>query len=413
MQKKNSLNPQVWILAGGRLLLQFGTGFTLFYAPLFFVNELNFSPTMVGIALGSGSISGVAGRFWGGSWSDSPNWGRKKTLLISAFVSAIADIFLVLADNFSFLLIGNLLMGLGIGFYWPPAEAIIADLTTEDQRNSAFAITHLADNIGLGFGVVIGGWLVVQTNNYRSLFMIDGLSFVVFFVIIYLTIKETVTNHRDDTPVEKTNGWSLALKDKSLWIFFVVNVIFTTYMAVIQSILPLYLTNFTIGNQFSITNISGLFSLYIAFAALFQLPMVKVLNSLTNIQGLSLASVLWGISFVLIWVTGNIASGTFILGIISVLFGAIAMITYNPAASALVVDLAPSSLRGVYFAINSQCWALGYFIGPTFGGWVLDQGEFYAHSLWLVLTLTISITIVILKYLQSYQNNLKKPNSKY
>ena len=408
MQKKNSLNPQVWILASGRLLLQFGTGFTLFYAPLFFVNELNFSPTMVGIALGSASVSGVAGRFWGGSWSDSPDWGRKKTLLISAFVSAIADIFLVLADNFTFLLMGNLLMGLGIGFYWPPAEAIIADLTTEEQRNSAFAITRLADNIGLGFGVVIGGWLIAQTNNYRSLFMIDGLSFVVFFVIIYLTIKETVIKKDGgDTPAEETNGWSLALKDNSLWIFFVVNVIFTTYMAVIQSILPLYLTNFTIGSQFSITNISGLFSLYIAFAALFQLPMVKVLNSLTNIQGLILASVLWGVSFALIWVTGNTASNTFILGIISVLLGAIAMVTYSPAASALVVDLAPSSLRGIYFAINSQCWAIGYFIGPTFGGWVLDQGEFYAHGLWLVLVLTIGITIVILKYLQSYQNKIK------
>lgn len=117
---KLSLNPQVWILAGGRLLLQFGTGFTLFYAPIFFVNELNFSPTMVGIALGSSSVSGIVGRFWGGSWSDSLKWGRKKTLLLSALISAVADIFLILTHNYLFLLLGNLLMGLGIGLYWPP-----------------------------------------------------------------------------------------------------------------------------------------------------------------------------------------------------------------------------------------------------------------------------------------------------
>jgi MFS family permease len=394
-----SLNPQVWILASGRLLLQFGTGFTLFYAPIFFVNELKFSPTIVGIALGSASVSGIIGRFWGGSWSDSPEWGRKKTLLLSALISAFADIFLATANDFSFLLIGNLLMGLGIGLYWPAAEASVADLTTEGERNPAFAITRLADNVGLGCGVAIGGWLVAQTNNYRLLFIIDGFSFIFFYAVISWTIAETfvLTSQTDNTV---TWGWKKAFKDNYLWTFFVVNVMFTTYMAVIQSILPLYFTNFTIHEHFSITNLSGLFSLHIALAALFQLPMVKVLNSLSHIQGLILASLLWGISFFLIWLTGNVVQGVFLFGILSVLFGAIAMVTYNPSASALVVDLAPDSLRGIYFAINSQCWAVGYFIGPTLGGWILDQGDFYAHNLWLFLIISTLIAIVILKYLQ-------------
>ena len=400
-----SLNPQIWILASGRLLLQFGTGFTLFYAPIFFVNELNFSPTIVGIALGSASVSGIVGRFWGGSWSDSPQWGRKKTLLLSAAISAVADIFLTTAHDFTFLLIGNLLMGLGIGLYWPPAEAAVADLTTEGQRNPAFAITRLADNLGLGCGVAIGGWLVAQTNNYRLLFIIDGFSFVLFYLVISWTIAETVlpTNKTSETTIQ---GWKKAFQDKYLWTFFVVNVMFTTYMALIQSILPLYFTNFTVHEQFSITDLSGLFSLHIAFAALFQLPIVKVLNSLTHIQGLILASVLWGVSFSLIWFTGNVNQGAFFFGIFSVFLGAIAMVTYNPSASALVVDLAPDSLRGIYFAINSQCWAIGYFIGPTFGGWILDQGEFYAHNLWLFLIISIVVAIAILRYLQ-YQLTTK------
>ncbi len=398
--KNFDFNPQVWILAGGRLLLQFGTGFTLFYAPIFFVNELNFSPTMVGIALGSSPIAGILGRFWGGSWSDSPKWGRKKVLLISAVISAIADIFLITANDFTFLLLGNLLMGLGIGLYWPAAEAAVADLTNDKQRNSAFAISRLADNVGLGLGVAIGGWLIAQTNNYRLLFIIDGLSFVVFYAVIYWAIKEKKVPRNIDTPTVK-EGWAIAFKDQKLWIFFVVNVIFTTYMAVIQSILPLYLTNFTANNQFSINNISGLFTLHIALAVLFQLPMVRVLNSISNIQGLTLASILWGISFVLIWFTGNVSQGAFILGVISVLFGAIAMVTYNPTASALVVDLAPESSRGIYFAINSQCWAIGYFIGPTVGGWVLDQDKATADISWLVLASSIVIAIVILRLLQT------------
>ena len=63
------LNPQVWILASGRLLSQIGTGFTLFYAPIFFVNQVGLSATAVGIGIGSGQISGIIGRILGGSFS--------------------------------------------------------------------------------------------------------------------------------------------------------------------------------------------------------------------------------------------------------------------------------------------------------------------------------------------------------
>lgn len=66
------LNYQIWILAIGRFLLEFGTGFTLFYAPIFFVNKVGLSATSVGIALGSASLSGILGRILSGSFSDSP-----------------------------------------------------------------------------------------------------------------------------------------------------------------------------------------------------------------------------------------------------------------------------------------------------------------------------------------------------
>lgn len=394
----NNLNSQVWILAGGRLLLQFGTGFTLFYAPIFFVNQLNFSPTIVGVALGSASVSGIVGRFLGGSWSDSPQWGRKKILLLSAIISAIADVFLASASDFSFLLLGNLLMGLGIGFYWPPAEALVADLTTPSQRNSAFAISRLADNLGLGLGIILGGWLIAVTNNYRLLFIIDGFSFLVFYIVIHFTIKET---YQIETIYQrKWHGWHQAFKDKSLWIFCVVNVMFTTYISQIQTTLPLYLTNFTIDHQFSISNISSLFSLHIIFAAIFQLPMVRILNHLTRIQGLTLSLSIWGLTFILIWLTGNITQFSFYWGLFAVLMGAIAIITYNPPASGLIVDLAPVSLRGIYFAINSQCWAIGYLIGPPLGGWVLDKGIVYAHNFWLILACSVIGGIMILQYLK-------------
>ncbi|MEM7593857.1 MAG: MFS transporter, partial [Cyanobacteria bacterium P01_A01_bin.83] len=158
---------KVWILAAGRLLSGIGNGFTLFYAPIFFVNQVGLSSTMVGLALGSGSVSGVAGRFLGGQGVDSPQWGRRKILLASAAISVIADVVLSLTTNFSTLVLGNLLMGFGIGMYWPATEAAIIDLTKPEERNEAFAITRLADSLGLSLGIVLGGALISNSGNYR------------------------------------------------------------------------------------------------------------------------------------------------------------------------------------------------------------------------------------------------------
>ena len=405
MKKRDKLlklpdfEPQVWILAAGRLLSQIGSGFTLFYAPIFFVNQVGLSATLVGIGLGSGSVSGVIGRFLGGQWADSPNWGRKRTLLISAAISAVADIFLTLTYNFPTLVFGNLLMGFGIGLYWPATEAAIVDLTTVEQRNEAFAITRLADSLGLGLGVVLGGALISFSGNYRVLFIIDGISFVIFFGVIYLAIAET--NKLTQSSSQSDRGWLIALRDRALMVFIVVNILFTTYLSQVQTTMPLYLKNFVSTEGFNEKTLSILFSWHIAFAAVCQLPIARWLNRFTRIQALIFSLLMWGGGFALVWLTGILNTNPLIWSILALGVMSIAMVAYTPSASAFVADLAPESLRGVYLSLNSQCWAIGYFIGPILGGWALDRSTTIAHSFWLVCAVSIAIGILILQYLNS------------
>ena len=396
----------VWILAAGRLLSEIGTGFTLFYAPIFFVNQVGISATLVGLAVGSGSISGILGRFLGGQWADSSSFGRRKTLLLAAAISAVADVVLFLTHNYPTLVIGNLLMGLGIGLYWPATEAAIIDLTSPEQRNEAFAVTRLADSLGLSLGVVLGGALIARELNYRLLFVVDGISFLVFWLIIYFAIAETYNFTERSSSSE--NGWLTALQDRKLLIFLLVNIMFTTYLSQVQSTLPLYFKNFittaTSEIGFSEQTISGLFSWHITFAAIAQLPVAKLLNKLTRIQALTVSLVLWGWGFGLVWYAGIVPNplpwAVATLGIMS-----LGMVSYTPAASALVADLAPESLRGVYFSLNSQCWAIGYFIGPAMGGYALDRSADFVSNYWLVFSVSVVLGILIL---QRLQNRLKE-----
>lgn len=408
------LQSQVWILALGRFLSEVGTGFTLFYAPIFFVNKVGLSATAVGFALGSASISGVVGRILGGSFADSRFWGRRRTLLLSAAVAAIASLVLATSENFTTLVIGNLLAGLGQGLYWPANEAVVADLTPAEQRREAYAVTRLADNLGMGMGIVFGGVLIGTTGAYRALFVVDAVSFVVFFAVVYLAIRETY-QPQATASVSLQGSWMTALADRRLLVFVLVNVIFITYIAQLHSTLPLYLKNFVpvaaSGKGFTESTISGLFSWHLAIAILCQLPVARALRRFTHPQALTISALMWAAGFTLLWATGVAPDNQLSWAILALAVFAIATVSYTPSASSLVTDLAPASQRGVYFSINSLCWAAGYFIGPPLGGWALDQQGLMTDYFWLSLALSVVVTILILWYLNRMLATIKLPRN--
>ena len=399
----------MWILFTGRLMSQLGTGFTLFYAPIYFANQVGLSATAVGLGIGSGSIAGIFGRIIGGTMADSPRCGRRVTLLASAAFSAVASFVLAIAQDIPLFLIGNLLMGTGIGLYWPPNEAAVADLTTPEQRNEAYALTRLGDTLGLGLGVLFGGALIAFTGLYRLLFVIDAITFVIFFGIIYRAIPETL-----DPNLPKVNmgkGWRVAMGDRPLLLYSVINIILTTYLALVNSALPLYFTNFVPHNNrpgFTESTISALFAWHIAFAALTQLPIARSLSTMSRSRNLMVSCLFWGIGFCFIWLTGADPENGLVWAVLGLGWMAIATVTYTPAASSLVVMFAPDAFRGVYLSINSLCWAIGYFIGPSLGGWAMDQTPTFAQNFWVYASLSILASLALLAFLDRLETYRRK-----
>jgi MFS family permease len=395
------LDRQVWILAAGRLLSQAGSGLTFFYLPIFFVNQVGLSSTAVGFALSSASISGVVGRILGGSMTDSTFWGRRRTLLLAVAVSAIAALIIAVANDFPSLVLANLVMGMGVGLYWPATESTVADLSTPAQRNEAYAVTRLADNVGLGLGVVIGGRLIAIANAYRALFIMDAISFLFFLVVVYFAIPESAQGSTRGH--HGTQGWWLALQDHRLLIYIAVNIMITTYLAQLNTVLPLYLKNFAQqGAGFSETVISNLFTWNLILSVICQLPLARLLNRFSRARVLMVSACAWAMGFLLVGLIGTATSLSLLWAILALGVLAIATVIYAPAASSLVAGLAPASLRGVYLSINSLCWAVGFFIGPLIGGIALDQTAAVAHAYWVGLAGSVAIALLILKVLDPH-----------
>jgi MFS family permease len=393
------LPRQIWILAIGRFLSEIGSGFTLFYAPIFFVQQVGLSPTIVGLALGSASISGVAGRLISGSCAD--RWGRKPVLLLSTLVSAIACGIFAVTQDFPTLVAGCLVQGLGLGLYWPANEAMVADLTVGEERRLAYAFTRLADNVGMGIGIIAGGLLISFSGAYRLLFVVDGISFCCFFLTIILAIQETLRSAQVSNQL--MGGYLTALGDRRLLVYVFVNIILTVYISQTQTTLPLYLSKFVPQSGklgFDPQIISALFTWHLLITIGSQIPILNFLRKFSHVRALTISGGLWVLGFVCMTMTGTVVSYQLLwAGLGLGLFG-LAIATYTPAASALTADLAPPNLRGVYTSINSLCWAVGYAIGPPLGGWGLDRSLEFAHNFWLGLAATVPIVWAILLWLE-------------
>ena len=399
---------QVWVQAAGRGLYQLGSAVLLFYMPIVFVNYSGFSATQVGLATSAGAVSGFFGNLLGGSLTDSPQFGRRKTLIVAGVAAIITAVLTSFSQSLWLLVVANLFFGISTGLYWTAADAAVMDATEPEQRQEAFSVLGVTDNLGFGLGTLGGGLLLARLPSAIQIFAAAAVIFTLFTVLI----ATAATDMRDasvEIPAPQA-GWKQALTDRKLLIYLLVNTLFITYMALVNGSLPLYFVNFA-GTPDS--QVSSLFTWgFIGLGALLQVPVVKLLTRFSYLQSLMLSLGIWGTGFLLVWLSGTLPStgspAWSELGIFAVF--AIAAIIYKPTSAAWIAELAPNSLRGIYTAIAYQCWAIGYVIGPIAGGWALDQPHRVTELFWLGVAFSTLIGLLVLVVLQRRDEAEAKPD---
>jgi MFS family permease len=393
-------NRQVQVQALGRFLIQVSYGLLSFYIPLVFVNQVGLSATAVGFALSLCAITEVGGHILGATLADSPQFGRKVVLSLAAVSGVVVALILTVAQSIWLLMVASMVLGVSLGCYWTASGAAVMDATSSEDRSQAFAVMGVAEYIGIGLGVLGGsGLLAIVNQSPKLLFGGCGAMFVLFGLL-------TQTLMTNDYPSRGKHerwgrGWIAALQDKALVVFMLANVFFTTYVALVSSTIPLYFTNFLTGSDpmpgVSVGSTAGLFTgCYVGIGAVLQLPTTSMLTPLRRIFVLMGAMVLWAVGFTLLWAAGTLAEGQLIGAIVALCLLSLASVAYKPFFVATVSDLAPPDLRATYVAVSSQCWTLGYFIGPLLGGWAMDQSPLIAHRFWLAVAMSVAVCLALL-----------------
>jgi MFS family permease len=394
-ESRFSIAPPILIQAIGRGLYQFASAVLLFYMPIVFVNYVHLAATQVGLAIGLGSIAGFIGNFLGGAMTDSPQLGRRGTIIIATVLSVASAFVITFVQTVPALFAANMLFGVGTGLYWTAADAAVMDSTTAENRQSAFSVLGLFDNLGLGAGTLAGAGLLKQLQPENRLFGVAGLVFGLMFLLFTIGMQET--RNAEESAIDGLTGWKTAATDMQLITYLVVNTLFITYIALVNSNLPLYLIN---DQQLAESTVSNLFTFgYVGLGALLQIPAVRLIAGFSYLKSLMISIGVWGLGFVTVALWHSI-DGSLIPAFGAFAIFAIATVIYKPTSAAWIAELAPANLRGAYTAIAYQCWAIGYFIGPIFGGWALDQPVDVTDRFWLGVGLSAGLGLLVLQVLR-------------
>ena len=368
-----------------RFFASFGAGGVIYLTSLVF-NNIGFSATEIGLGFTISAIIGTLTRFITGNYLNKK--GKiKYPLIISSMMNIAAGIFLIIAKDIYFYIIGQALIGAAAGIYWPSAEFVVPYFCPPIDTRKAYALVRSSEALGIFSGVFVGGYM----NNflyYKSIFLNDIFCMMIIITLILKnksSIKNTLENYQKKVsdPIQSDHGkWN-----KNAIIIILSIVLITTSLALIQVTLPLDLVKGgvyrgSINEKF----ISFIISFQLILLLFLQWPIGSWISKKGRLFGLKFSLINFAFASFLLFISSYLNITSFYFLFIAIILISLGTSSFLPTSTDVVFSIAPSNKKGYALALLSQCFAMGYFIGPFISGWVLDLFG-YASIIWVTISL--------------------------
>lgn len=174
MQPKipKNLPRDVWILGFVSLLTDISSEMIHSVLPLFLVLTLGANSITVGAIEGIAEATASVVKIFSGALSDC--WGQRKGLAIAGYgLSTVVKPLFAIASSPAWVLFARFADRVGKGIRVAPRDALVADVTTPDQRGAAYGLRQSLDTIGAFLGPLIAfALLSLSTQNFRLVFLV-------------------------------------------------------------------------------------------------------------------------------------------------------------------------------------------------------------------------------------------------
>ncbi|HET7009889.1 MAG TPA: MFS transporter [Anaerolineales bacterium] len=363
------LPPTYWYLWAGILVNRLGS-FVIPFLALYLTSQRGLSvgqASLIVSLFGAGSFSA---QLVGGELAD--RLGRRPVLAMSLFVAPAVMIALGLSSSLPLIAAFTLVLGFFTDLFRPAMAAAVADLVPSSARTRAFGYLNWAVNLGFSLATVLAGFLA--RIDYFLLFVGDALTTLIFGMIVLARVPETrpvEASRAAQTPlsqrVHQVRREPLLLAFSTLALFLGV-IYMQGYVTLPLDMQAHGLTPADFGLAIAVNGIMIVaFSIQVSHAA----------ATWRRFRAMAAAALLLGAGFGL----NAFAGSALMFYFLTVAVWTLGEITVSAVAPALIADLSPVELRGLYQGIFGSAWGLSFFVGPMLGGWVYQHMG--STSLWL------------------------------
>jgi MFS family permease len=342
------LPPAVRLLVAGTFVNRIGT-LIVPYLSLVLVREFHLDAWQAGAlmtAYGAGAICAILG---GGVLTD--RLGRRPTLMLSLFGGGGLAVAMGAAPSVQAFVPLLLLFGFVSDLYRPAATAMISDLLPSSQRALGFAALRSAVNLGFAIGVALGG--VLADVTWRLLFAGDGLTSLLFGLIVWRVVKETRPPSAD--PARAAAAAGSPWRDRVFVEVLVASFLSCLVLFSFATVLPLTVTAVYPARVYGL-----LMAVNGVLIALFEMSVVQLLGGVRRLRAAALGFLLMGLGF---GAVGFFQHWTALL--VCVVMWTVGEILSGPQAGAFVADWSPPEARGRYMAAFQATFSLAVALNPV------------------------------------------------
>lgn len=212
----------VWALGFVSMLMDVSSEMIHALLPVFLVSVLGASVTAVGLLEGASEAIASMTKVFSGTVSD---WlGKRKLLTVLGYgLAALTKPLFALAPTAGWVFAARGLDRVGKGIRGAPRDALIAELTPEAIRGSAFGLRQTLDTIGAFAGPLLAIALMAATSDaFRTVFWLAVIPAVASVAVLVLFVREPErAAARGDVPRPRLGALLGSLSTRFWWLVLV------------------------------------------------------------------------------------------------------------------------------------------------------------------------------------------------
>ena len=388
------LNRRIYYIGLTRLIRSTGRSSTFIFMPLVLIEFYNLSFLFAGALLGVATLIMALVQLYSGRLTD--RLGRRFFMVLVPIPNILFFflMFLSVLRHFSaIILVGSWFASVIVNaLQFPALQASVADMSTPEDRMSAYTMVRIMVNTGTAIGPLLGGFLA--TIGFEYIFLVASIATIVEIFILYLAVPETYIPKAESASAFSQKGLKSTLGNRFFLSFVLVGILFMFFyrhQGVSLSVYAIVLS------KLPLIDLGYLYAINGFLVVLLQFRILKLMTSRWS-------PLIWRGIGVLFYAGAFLVlsiSPAFIIIIIFMIISTMGENFTSPTTQTIVTLIAPVDKRGTYIGAYSFYTSFGSFAGSVLGLLMLSYLRGITPLFWVLVSIGTFVIAILYIFLDN------------